>query len=206
MTAIGFRVKSGHAIAVILQGSVESPLPVARQVVELCDPAVAETRQPYHSGLGQAEADPKTIARRVKTIERAASASVSELAARLGVDRLEQGRTGSSRRVECRAALVTGSVIDPESVGNPHIRAHAYEGRLFRTVLERALVAHGIRASVIVEKQLAETARRRLGRSDRAIKQRLLELGTVFGSPWRSDEKAAATAAWMALADYNLRP
>jgi len=28
----------------------------------------------------------------------------------------------------------------------------------------------------------------------------------VFGSPWRSDEKAAATAAWMALADYNLRP
>jgi len=34
----------------------------------------------------------------------------------------------------------------------------------------------------------------------------LLELGTVFGSPWRSDEKAAATAAWMALADYNLRP
>ena len=206
MTAIGFRVKSGHAIAVILQGSVESPLPVARQVVELCDPAVAETRQPYHSGLGQAEADPKTIARRVKIIERAASASVSELAARLGVDRLEQGRTGSSRRVECRAALVTGSVIDPESVGNPHIRAHAYEGRLFRIVLERALVAHGIRASVIVEKQLAETARRRLGRSDRAIKQRLSELGTAFGSPWRSDEKAAATAAWMALADYNLRP
>jgi len=201
MTAIGFRVKSGHAIAVILQGSVESPLPVARQVVELCDPAVAETRQPYHSGLGQAEADPKTIARRVKIIERAASASVSGLAAKLGVDRLEQGRTGSSRRVECRAALVTGSVIDPESVGNPHIRAHAYEGRLFRTVLEQALVAHGIRASVIVEKQLAEMARRRLARSDRAIKQRLSELGTAFGSPWRSDEKAAATAAWMALAD-----
>ena len=201
MTAIGLRVKSGHAVAVILQGSVESPTPVARQVVELCDPAVAETRQPYHSGFGQAEADPKTIARRVKIIERAASASVSGLAAKLGVDRLEHGRTGSSRRVECRAALVTGSVIDPESVGNPHIRAHAYEGRLFRTVLEQALVAHGIRASVIVEKQLAEMARRRLARSDRAIKQRLSELGTAFGSPWRSDEKAAATAAWMALAD-----
>jgi hypothetical protein len=206
MTAIGFRVKSGHAIAVILQGPVESPSPVARQVVELCDPGVAETRQPYHSGLGQAQEDPKTIARRVKIIERATSASVSGLAAKLGLDPLEQGRPVSSRRVACRAALVTGSVIDPESVGNPHIRAHAYEGQLFRTVLEQALTAHGIRASVIVEKQLAETARRRLGRSDRAIKHRLTELGAAFGSPWRSDEKAAATAAWIALADYNLGP
>jgi hypothetical protein len=205
-TAIGFRVKSGRAIAVVLRGPVESPSPVAREVVELCDPGVAETRQPYHSGLGQAEQDPKTIARRGKIIERAASASVSGLAAKLGLDPLERGRIGSSRRVECRAALVTGSVIDPESVGNPHIRAHAYEGRLFRTVLEQALAAHGITASVIVERQLAEKARRRLGLSDRVIKQRLAELGKAFGSPWRSDEKAAATAAWMALADYNSPP
>ena len=70
-------------------------------------------------------------------------------------------------------------------------------------MLEQALAAHGISASVIVEKELAEKARRRLGQSDRVIKQRVTELGTAFGSPWRSDEKAAATAAWMALADYN---
>ena len=202
-TAIGFRVKSGHAIAVVLRGPLESPSPVAREVVELCDPAAPETRQPYHAGLGQAEQDPKAIARRVKIVERAASASVSGLAAKLGLDPLEPGRVGSSRRAECRAALVTGSVIDPESVGNLHIRAHAYEGRLFRTVLEQALAAHGISASVIVEKELAEKARRRLGQSDRVIKQRVTELGAAFGSPWRSDEKAAATAAWMALADYN---
>lgn len=189
MIAIGLRVKSGRAIAVILKGPLESPVSVGRQVVELCDPDVAETRQPYHSGMGRAEEDPGTIAKRVKIIERAASASVSRLTAAHG---------------ECCAALVVGSVIDPASVGNPHIRAHANEGRLFRTVLEQALAARGIRTFVIVEKELAETARRRLGAGDREVERRMTELGKVLGKPWRSDEKAAATAAWIALAEYNL--
>lgn len=191
MTAIGLRVKSGRAIAVILKGPLESPVGVGRRVVELCDPDVAETRQPYHSGMGRAEEDPGTIAKRVELIERAASASVSRLAATLG---------------ECSAALVVGSVIEPASVGNPHIRAHANEGRLFRTVLEQALAARGIKTFVIVEKELAEAARRRLGASDREVERRMTELGKALGKPWRSDEKAAATAAWIVLADYNLRP
>jgi hypothetical protein len=35
-----------------------------------------------------------------------------------------------------RAALVVGSQIDPAKIANPHIRAHALEGWLFRSVVD----------------------------------------------------------------------
>ena len=102
-------------------------------------------------------------------------------------------------RASC-AALVVGSVIDPQQVANPHIRAHANEGQLFRTVVEEALRSHGVRCDVIVEKQLAAKAKAALPLAQSAIEQTVLGFGKAIGGPWRADEKAAATAAWLALA------
>ena len=104
------------------------------------------------------------------------------------------------RLAGCRGAgLVVGSVIDPAKVGNPHIRAHASEGRLFRTVLESALRSHGIACEVIVEKQLAAKAAAALARRDAEIRRVLAGFGKSLGAPWRADEKAASIAAWLAL-------
>src|SRR4051812_8368454 len=124
MRTIGFQVKSGFAIAVVVDGPAASPIAVARRVVELHDPTAKDTKQPFHSKRGEAEEDPKAIARRTALIEKAAAESVKALLIEA------PGAT--------RANLVVGSVIDPAKVGNQHIRAHANEGRLFRTVLERA--------------------------------------------------------------------
>ena len=41
--ALGFRVKSGYAIAVALRGPASAPTVVARRVDQLSDPAVPET-------------------------------------------------------------------------------------------------------------------------------------------------------------------
>jgi hypothetical protein len=49
--AVGFRVKSGYAIAVALRGPASAPEAIVRLVVQLSDPDVAETRQPYHDGF-----------------------------------------------------------------------------------------------------------------------------------------------------------
>jgi hypothetical protein len=94
---------------------------------------------------------------------------------------------------------VVGSVIDPATVGNPHIRAHAHEGRLFRMVLADALQAHDIECGVLIDKQLTTIAPARLRRSAREITNTLAAFGEALGKPWRAEEKAAATAAWMAL-------
>src|SRR5262245_49870985 len=150
MTAIGLRIKSGYAIAIVLTGRAESPTIVSRRIVELSDPKIIETRQPYHNGFGTEHEDPREIARRATIIDRCAKKSVADLL------RETDGAI--------RASLVVGSLIDPEHVGNPHIRAHANEGKLFRTVLEEALKAHGIACDVIVEKQLAAKATAQLRR------------------------------------------
>jgi len=186
---LGFRVKSGYAIAVALGGPSTSPAPLVRSVVALSDPKIHETRQPYHDGFGTAQENRATIARLISIVQRCARHSIDELLAdeRLG------GRA-------CRAAgLVVGSVIDPAGVGNLHIRAHANEGRLFRTTLEEALRAKGVACVVVVEKKLAVEAAKTLRRSAADIKGTVVEFGRALGGPWRAEEKTAATAAWMAL-------
>jgi len=52
--AIGFRVKSGYAIAVVLEGSRRSPAAVVAAHRSALRSAKAETRQPYHSRVGEA--------------------------------------------------------------------------------------------------------------------------------------------------------
>jgi len=182
---IGFRVKSGFAVAVMLSGRRQSPVAAGRAIVRLSDPALAETRQPYHSAMGEAEEDQRIIAKRTKVIERIALASIAALLQDAG------DVTG--------AALVVGSTIDPAKVGNQHIRAHANEGRLFRAVIEDALRAHGVGATVIVQKQLPALAAKRLDRSAAQIDRVVAGFGEALGRPWRADEKAAALAAWVAL-------
>lgn len=190
MTAVGFRVKSGHAIAVALEGSREAPRVIARHVIELSDPDIPETRQPYHDGFFRTEEDAREIARRVGIVRRCAKKSVAALVAHMERE---------AERPRMRAALVVGSLIDPATVANPHIRAHAHEGRLFRTVLEEALAAHHIPCDVIVDKELPARAAQRLGRPPSAVSRTVVAFGKTIGGTWRAEEKAAATAAWLAL-------
>ena len=184
MIAVGFRVKSGFAIAVTLEGPASAPSVVSRRVIEMSDSAVPETRQPYHDGFYRTEEDAREIARRVKIVKRCATQSIAALLKDTGAT---------------RAGLIVGSLIEPEKVGNPHIRAHASEGRLFRTVLEDALTSRGVRCEVIVEKKLPARSAEGLRRPAREIARTLDGFGKVLGSPWRADEKAAATAAWLSL-------
>jgi hypothetical protein len=198
--ALGFRIKSGRAIAVAVAGSGAAPAVVLRCEVELCDPGVAATRQPYHAGFGTAREDQREIARLTSIIERCAKRSIAGLIQDVSNATLQPGQPGGFR-----AALVVGSVIDPAAVGNLHIRAHANEGRLFRTVVQRALAAHGIESTAIVAGQLAAQAPLALERTDGEIRRVISEFGRTIGAPWRADEKSAATAAWIALAGVHRR-
>lgn len=186
-TVLGFRVKSGHAIAVALSGSRAIPAVVARLDLALSDPDVPASRQPFHHGFYTHETDPRVLAQRVRIVERCARASVDAL--------LAQGVARNCRR----ASLVVGSLIDPDTVGNPHIRAHACEGRLFRTALQSALERHNVRCDVIVHKQLAGRASAELKRRGADVARVVGRFGKTVGAPWRADEKAASTAAWLLL-------
>jgi hypothetical protein len=187
--AVGFRVKSGWAAAVLLAGPVASPQLLHRRVVQLCDPAIPESKQPYHAKMGTLQTDEAKIERLRKVIAKAAQDSVSQLMKDFQSD---------SRPIR-RANLVVGSDIDPARIANDHIRAHALEGRLFRTVLQDALNSFGLRCSIIVERGIYEQAVVALKRTEKDLKQSLTRLGDSLDGPWRADDKLACLAAWLAL-------
>ena len=188
---IGFRVKTGRATAVLLAGSVKAPRVLARRAVDLTDPAVPETREPYHVGLELPEAKAAPI------IDRARRA-VRVVAVRAMKDLADELRRGGHALQG--VGLVVGSDIDPKKLGNLHVRAHALEGRLFREVLEAGADACGVPCVVLVERELYDRAAGVLAQPAARVKSTAAELGVPVGRPWTIEEKTAAVAAWLALA------
>jgi hypothetical protein len=188
--ALGFRVKSGWAAAVLIGGSKRTPRLCASEVIDLSDPREPVTRQPYHAAFGKLETNEAPLKRRIDSIRRAAEKSIVDLVKRCA-------RDGYAIR---RAGLVVGSVIEhPESIANPHIRAHALEGQLFRTTLQSALQEQGIRCSIFGERDIYAAAAKVVGQSPEQIKRVLMDLGRSASGPWRADQKLAALAGWLSL-------
>jgi len=187
--ALGFRVKSGWAAAVLLTGSARSPRLCDVQRIDLSDPRFPETRQPYHAAMGKLETNPRKINRRVRVVRSIAQRSIATL-----LDGYRQN--GYSIR---HAALVVGSRIDPASVANPHIRAHAFEGQLFRSVLEQSLHGHGIRTEVLLEREAYGQAAVELKQSHENVRRVIQNFRRDTKAPWRAEQKLAAVAACVAL-------
>jgi hypothetical protein len=187
--AIGFRIKSGWAAAVLLCSPVTSPRVLDSRRVELSDPAAVELRQPYHADFGVGITDGAVLTRRVRAIARYSSRSLSSLVN-------EYRKPG---HVLCGAGLVVGSDVDPEHIANQHIRAHALEGRLFRRVVEDAMALANLGCSVWVERSLYAVAARCAGQSETQVRQMAAQFGRDLRGRWRSEEKLAALAAWLTL-------
>jgi len=188
--ALGFRVKSGWAMVVLLSGASSPPRVIDRRRVELADPAVPESTQPFHAGLDLAKAaGAKVVARLVRCVERSSERAIAEL--------IKPYRAGGHRIVG--AGIVVGSTVDPQSIRNDHIRAHAEEGRLFRVVIEDALKLSRLAFSVTREKDLMSKATKALGISEGKLRADLTTMGKAVDGPWRAEEKAATLAGWMEL-------
>lgn len=189
--AVGFRVKTGYAIAVLLAGPASAPRVLQRRQVMLCDPKGFYTRQPYHAELDLPEKQAeRIIARSTKTAHALALDVVRALVQELVA-------TG----YECRGVgLAVGSLIDPETIGSEHMRAHALEGRLYRVVLEAAAKSCRLRHLALVEREAYKKAAEVFGRTAAQLQRAVSELGAPVGRPWRAEEKLATLAAWVFLA------
>jgi hypothetical protein len=177
--AIGFRSKTGRAIAVMLSGDPAAPTLLWRGEISLADPAHPETAEPYHAVMELPwPAATDAIALVIQLIEAAAVASLDQLIV-----------SARSHGVAIQAVGVVGSIArDLRKLGNHHIRAHAAEGILFRRVLEVAATHHSLPFLGFGEHDV---------HADEAT---LAELGRTAGPPWRTDERLAASAALQALA------
>lgn len=179
-----------------LQGPANEPVLVWREEISLIDPSVPETGQPYHAvmDLPWARAT-ESVKPYVRAIEAVAVKCVAQFK-----------RDLEARGLSVRQVTTVGSHDRLlEKIGNPHMRAHAAEGMLFRRVLELAAEQAGLRVETVSDRLIKEVAATSLQLSDARIQSVLKRLGAEAGPPWRSDEKAAAIGAWIALRNNQPR-
>ena len=187
---LGLRVKTGRATGLVVSGTRAAPRVVERRSLQLHDEKVPYSGQPHHAAL---ELDPEEAARITpRALETVRALGRRELEA--AVRAVE--KSGHALRA---VGLVVGSLGDPAKLGNPHVRAHALEGRLYWEVLAEPARALGVPCEVIAERDLYAYAAKALARKEDALRAALAALGKELGKPWGAEEKCAALVAWSAL-------
>ena len=83
----------------------------------------------------------------------------------------------------CGVGLVVGSDGEPTRIANPHVRAHASEGRLFREILEAGAAACGLPCFVLVERGAYDEAAEALHRNPDSLQRAVTELGRAVPGP-----------------------
>ena len=183
-------MKSGWAASVLLVGPPTSPRVAGSRRIELSDPAEPESRQPYHAGFGTARAVGPELSRLVDSVRQFGKQSVTDLIQHYRAAGYELAGIG----------VVVGSLIEPERIGNEHIRIHALEGRLFRSVVEEAAAGSEVPCSIWRERDLYAAAAEALRQPEQRVRATVAELGGAVGGSWRAEQKGATVAAWLVLA------
>jgi hypothetical protein len=194
MKAIGLRIKSGFAIAAVLSTSGEAFVVEAVRTVPLSSADFPQSRFPYHPTIELPERQGAALSdEAVKEVRRTAAREMRKVLDEWpGIQ---------------RGAVVVGSVIDPESLGNPHVRVHALEGKLFREVVAEALEKHGIDCGVLVERDAYAKVAAAVGDTEQQLRVGIAALGQGRIKPWRSEEKLATLAArWQLHTSTASRP
>ena len=189
--SVGLFAKTGRAIAVVLSGPPASPRLLERRELTLSSENLPTTVQPYHAVMELPWPEALSRARSsVRAIEGLAADSLRRFL-----------RDLASGGVRVTAVGIVGSAgRDPARIGNPHIRAHAAEGQLFRRVLEAAASECGLSHLSFTPGELLQEAAERIGLAAEDLGARAHALGRGLVRPWRIEERSATVAAWAALA------
>ena len=190
LVAIGLRAKTARAIAVVLGGPSEAPIVLRKFEMPLADPKIAATAQPYHEVMDLPwEESEKAVRKSARAIEAIARKALAQLIKELEAADMKVAGVG----------IVGALDKDLARIGNFHIRAHAAEGVLFRRVLDLAAEANHLSRRTFSDREFEELTQGELGARSATLKKKLNDLGRSLPPPWRTDEKQAATAAWLVL-------
>ena len=186
--AIGFTVKSGWAAAVTVEEGAGALRVLDSRRVELSDPEEPDGKQPYHDGFATMRRPGPVLTKLLVSVRRFGGRAIERA--------LREAREHGGDLAG--AGVVVGSLIDPSTIGNEHIRIHAMEGQLFREVVAAAAARQQVPCAIWRERDLMAIAVKTLKQSDGALRARLAGCRASAG-PWRAEQKWAALAAWLVL-------
>jgi hypothetical protein len=191
--ALGFRTHSGWAAAVTVAAAADGIEVIDRQRIDLADPSIPGSVQPYHAAEGM-DLKPahSYITRCIDSTRDLAYQALKDLIAELR-------RTGH-RIAGCGIVLASGKPLPAlASILASHALIHTAEGELYRDAIIQTSSRFKIPITAIKERELFEQGAARLGVSIDALRRTIDDTGRAIGPPWRQDQKSAALVAWLAL-------
>jgi hypothetical protein len=189
---VGFRAHSGWTALIALAVTKGAPEILVRQRVRLVETFTYEYRQPYHTAekLG-AEKGSAFVSRVRAEARRLAFRAIRDV-------QMDLGKRGY-KLARCGLLLASGRALPPlAKILASHSLIHAADGELFREALIHASARCGVKVVTIKERELLESASRKIRAKPGDLTRRIAELGRPLGAPWSQDEKLASLVAWLA--------
>jgi hypothetical protein len=172
---------------------------LARLRIEMYDPAVPESKQPYHAvePLPVAEA-----ARRLGLYRKEAEAMARGAIRRLVHELDRSGHSVVSLGILESSGRKGGSLA---AILESHSLIHTADGDHYRDALAAAAEVNELVVSRVRARDLDSQAAKCLERPAARLRQAVLRMGREAGPPWGADQKAAALLAWLLLAPRRAR-
>lgn len=193
--AIGVRMHSGWGALVAVSNSAGTVEVIERRRIAVTIPGTPGAIQPYHfAGNLDLPAAEKFLGNCLAASERLALAAVRDV-----VDEL-RGR--QYRVVGSAVLLASGRPLPPLSkILASHALTHAAEGEFFRAAFSKACEGLELSVTGFRERDLEECVRTAFGKAATRMLQQISTLGRSLGPPWTRDQKTAALAALIVLAN-----
>ena len=191
---LGFAPHSGWAAVVVVGGGIEDPEVLARSRVEMADPRLPGSKQPYHEveGLPLEEAEQRLVRLSDSAgamAYEAIRALVEEIGRREPVPAAAGILDSSGRKGETLAAVLAS-----------HALIHTADGDHFREALAEGCNRCGLAVVRVRQRDLVDRAAATLRQSPARLAAAVLTMGKPLGAPWGADQKSAALLAWLLLA------
>jgi len=193
--AIGVRMHSGWGALVAVSNNAGTVEVIERRRVVITTPGTPGANQPYHfaENLELPEAE-KFLGNCFATSKRLALAAVRDVVGEL---------RGRQYRVVGSAVLpASGRPLPPLSkILASHALIHAAEGEFFREAFSKACEGLDLSVTGFRERNLDECVQATFGKAATRMCQQISTFGRSLGPPWTKDQKTAALAALVVLAN-----
>ena len=193
--AIGVRMHSGWGALVAVSNSLGTVEVIDRRRVAITNPGTRGANQPYHfaENLELSEAE-KFLGNCFAASKRLALTAVRDVVGEL------RGRQYCV--VGSAVLLASGRPLPPLSkILGSRALIHAAEGEFFREAFSKACEGLDISVTGFRERNLDECVQTTFGKAATRIRQQVSSLGRSLGPPWTKDQKTAALAAFVVLAN-----
>jgi hypothetical protein len=198
--AIGVRVHSGWGAVVAVAGQNGVEEIIERRKVAIIDAKKPGVAQPYHyveeMELPAAERHLTQCAIDSKRLAREALDHISS-------DLLKRGYSLAGAAILLSSAR---PLPDLEEILASHALIHTAEGEFFRQAFRHAFESLKVPVTGIRERELDERTQQAFGKLAAQVRENIDGMGRILGPPWTQDEKMAALAASIVLAETGIYP